>query len=55
MNNDRFFNLPTELQIYIYDFDSTYKLLFDDVLRELRRDYWIMNVDNRMAMWIPLF
>ncbi len=53
--NDRFFNLPHELQIVIFHFDMTYKEIFDGVLRQLRRDSWIINPDDRMAMWIPLF
>ena len=51
---NHFFDLPDEIKIIIFTFDKTYKEKFDTVLRELRRDFWLLNTDNRMPMWIPL-
>ena len=52
--SNHFYDLPDELKIVIFTFDKTYREIFDAVLRELRRDFWILDPDKRMPMWIPL-
>ena len=32
-----FYNLPRELQQYIYEFDSTFKNIYNNVVKELNR------------------
>jgi hypothetical protein len=35
LKNNKFFKLPHELQIKIYKFDNTYRIIFNNVLQDL--------------------
>lgn len=45
MANDknRFYSLPNELQIIVYEYDNTYKLLFDKLMNEFRCVFYFLN------------
>lgn len=41
------FDLPVDIQLYIYSFDDTMKINFDKVLRCIKRVSWIQNRINK--------
>jgi len=49
-HEDRFYNLPESLQILVYEFDSTYRIVFRKVLIQLKKRWISMNRTSTFIM-----